>query len=589
MADVRTKVIVLGSPGAETHQLEAMLGGRCDLVYAESIGPEHADASFVVTLAEPGSLGLTGLGDHERDVLLRSIGEAICLVTAGGRLLWGNAMFGGLREDVQQTVIAAAAEAAASFQGRPASTGSGPESSEDRRTHRWRGQLECGSGRVYELQATPMHTHGASQYGDRAVGIVRDITETEQAKRKIGAIDEAGSALARLDPETVRDMNAVERLKLLEERIVKASHDLLNYDHFGIRLIDQHTGRLEMVMSHGFPAAAVDLELYPAAEGNGIIGRVAATGTPYICKDSSVDESFLPGATGAMSSLTVPLKLQDRIIGVLDIESLERNAFDQSDLQFAVIFARYVAMALQTLNMLVIERSTTGRTISSRFEGELDDPLSDILKEVGELSTDHADPDSAAHIERIKADVHSIRERMQAVAQGPNTLLGVGKALGPDKADPMLVGKRVLIADDQAQIRNMIADVLRRRGCDTVVCASGQEAINELDQSSAEGHLPFDMVVSDISMPDRNGYEIFAVARGVLPEHAIILMTGFGYDPHHSIVRASQHGMKNVLYKPFQAQRLIDEAHRAITGEGPAPGGDDPAGPVTPGETNPSG
>ena len=72
-------------------------------------------------------------------------------------------------------------------------------------------------------------------------------------------------------------------------------------------------------------------------------------------------------------------------------------------------------------------------------------------------------------------------------------------------------------------------------------------------------------MISDISMPDRNGYEVFSVACRIVPEEAIILMTGFGYDPHHSIVRASQEGMRNVLYKPFQASRLIDEVHKALT------------------------
>lgn len=557
MADVRTKIVILAPRSVETDRLESLLGDRCDIVYADSLGPQDADAAFVITAADPGNLGTTGLGDHERDMLLSSVGEAICLVTANGKLLWGNRMFGRLEEEVKGLVTSAAGKAALSFRGRPVA--------KDLAVASQTVKLESGSGRLFALRVSPMHAEGAEQYGDRVVGVIQDITKAEQARLKMNAIDEAGSALARLDPEAVRDMNAVERLRLLEERIVKASHDLLNYDHFGIRLIDQHTGRLEMVISHGFPDEATELELYPAEEGNGVIGFVAATGRPYICRDAAADELFLPGATGARSSLTVPLKIQDRIIGVLDIESLELDAFDQGDLQFAEIFARYVAMALQTLDMLVVERSATGRTISSRFEGELDDPLCDILKEVDEISVESADPATRAHIDRIRADVQSIRDRMQAVARGPNTLLGVGRVEGPDKVDPLLAGKRVLIADDQEHIRQMIADVLTRRGCVTVACGSGQEAINELDASTADGHDRFDLVISDISMPDRNGYEIFAVARGVVPEHAIVLMTGFGYDPHHSIVRASQHGMKNVLYKPFQASRLLDEVHRAVS------------------------
>jgi hypothetical protein len=47
-------------------------------------------------------------------------------------------------------------------------------------------------------------------------------------------------------------------------------------------------------------------------------------------------------------------------------------------------------------------------------------------------------------------------------------------------------------------------------------------------------------------------------------------MTGFGYDPHHSIVRASQEGLQCVLFKPFQIEKLIEEVHKALMGPAPA-------------------
>jgi CheY-like chemotaxis protein len=553
MADVRPKIVILAPQSRATDELIELFGDRCDLVFADSVGPRDADARFIITPVDPGNLGVAGLGDHERDMLLGSLGEAVCLVTADGKLLWGNRIFGTLQSEVQSRVTAAAAKAAVSFRGRSVGTAA-PQ----------RQEIETDDSRLFELLFSPMRADGATVLGDRVVGVIRDITREGQARRKMNALDQAGSALSRLDPEAVRSMNAPERLRLLEERIVKAAHDLLNYDHFGIRLLDARSGRLEMVISVGFPEDAVALELYPAEEGNGIIGYVAATGKSYICRHVETDERFLPGASGARSSLTVPLKIEDKIIGVLDIESLEDDAFAAHDLQFAEIFARYIALAVQMLDLLVVERSATGQTITSRFEGELDNPLRDIISEIDQLASENADPAIRSHIDRIRADVMSIRERMHTVAAGPNTLLGMDQLAGADKADPVLVGKRVLVADDQAQIRQMIADVLRRRGCVVTVCDSGQSAINELEASTAEGHLPFDLVISDISMPDRNGYEVFAVARGVLPEDAIILMTGFGYDPHHCVVRASQEGMKNVLYKPFQASRLVDEVHRAV-------------------------
>ena len=97
--------------------------------------------------------------------------------------------------------------------------------------------------------------------------------------------------------------------------------------------------------------------------------------------------------------------------------------------------------------------------------------------------------------------------------------------------------------------------------------ASASAAGLERGTAVSPGDPPrgFDVLVSDIRMPDKTGYEIFAEARKLYADLPVILMTGFGYDPHHSIVRASQEGLQCVLFKPFQADRLIEEVHKALT------------------------
>jgi DNA-binding NtrC family response regulator len=48
----------------------------------------------------------------------------------------------------------------------------------------------------------------------------------------------------------------------------------------------------------------------------------------------------------------------------------------------------------------------------------------------------------------------------------------------------------------------------------------------------------------------------------------VILMTGFGYDPSHSIVKARQQGLKSVLYKPFRVDQLLDEVEKNVNQHG---------------------
>jgi CheY-like chemotaxis protein len=319
------------------------------------------------------------------------------------------------------------------------------------------------------------------------------------------------------------------------------------------------------VISSGLSQEAVELEIYASPEGNGISGYVAATGRSYICPDTERDRRFLPGLAGARSSLTVPLRLHDKVIGVFNIESQQVGAFTEDDRHFAEIFGRYVAMALHLLNLLVVERSTVNESVSGRVEGELSEPLTDILREADWLKeVASRDPEAARHIERIRADVEAIHRRVKNVATGPQTLLGVEGAMAERKVDPLLQSKRILVADDEANVRRIIHDVLHNRGCEVVACESGAGAIVALEEAAA-GRIPaFDAVISDIRMPDRNGYEVFAASRRLSAGIPVILMTGFGYDPHHSIVRASQEGLQAVLFKPFPVDRLLEEVKRAV-------------------------
>ena len=49
----------------------------------------------------------------------------------------------------------------------------------------------------------------------------------------------------------------------------------------------------------------------------------------------------------------------------------------------------------------------------------------------------------------------------------------------------------------------------------------------------------------------------------------LVLMTGFGYDPGHSIVKARQAGLQAILYKPFRLDQLLDTVEQVIAAPGP--------------------
>ena len=71
-----------------------------------------------------------------------------------------------------------------------------------------------------------------------------------------------------------------------------------------------------------------------------------------------------------------------------------------------------------------------------------------------------------------------------------------------------------------------------------------------------------------MKMPVATGYDVFAAAKAASEDTAVILMTAFGYDPNHSIVRANRDGLKAVLFKPFKVRQLLGEVRSALTGGG---------------------
>jgi DNA-binding response OmpR family regulator len=69
----------------------------------------------------------------------------------------------------------------------------------------------------------------------------------------------------------------------------------------------------------------------------------------------------------------------------------------------------------------------------------------------------------------------------------------------------------------------------------------------------------YDIILSDIRLPDMSGHQLMLQLKEMVDPVPLILMTGFGYDPGHSIVKARQAGLhpKAILYKPFRLDQLL--------------------------------
>jgi CheY-like chemotaxis protein len=493
------------------------------------------------------------LVSQQANLVLNTIGEGVCIVDGEGRCNWMNKKMQAWPARVHEKIRRTCQDAYQIFS-RQVSPPTSSELPAFSRSKRY--SLNIDDQQFMEMIASPVINPGGHVV--QVVAVVWDATGTRRLQQKIDAIDKAGRELVKLEAESLSKMNVGQRLKLLEDKIISFTRDLMHFDHFVIRLLDRRVNKLEMVISNGLPPEAVNIELFSDAEGNGISGYVAATGRSYICPDVERDPRYVFGLDQAKSSLTVPLTLHDRVIGVFNIESRQRAAFNEDDRQFAEIFGRYVALALNILDLMIVERVSTSHKVADDVCSEVAGPLNDISSDAAALLDEYIGHDDLRQkLQQILQNVDTIRVSLRQAAAGPNTaVLGASDVKGEE--DPVLSGARILVADDEPNIRITISEVLRKYHATVTPVSNGAEAIALLEQHR------FDLVLSDIKMPDKTGYDVFAAARRTSQTVPVILMTGFGYDPNHSIVRASQEGLQAVLFKPFKVDQLLTEVRKAL-------------------------
>jgi CheY-like chemotaxis protein/PAS domain-containing protein len=422
--------------------------------------------------------------------------------------------------------------------------------------------LRCGENQYLHIHATPVT--GDEGPPQQLIVTLRDVTGEILQQQKLAAIHQAGIELADLKPDEVADMMVSERIELLKSNILHHTKDLLNFDVVEIRMLDQQTNRLEPLLIVGMGPEAADRVLYASPQGNGVTGFVAATGKSYLCEDTSEDPLYLEGARDARSSLTVPLTLHDQVIGTFNVESPEPRAFGESDLQFLEIFTRDVAVALNTLELLAAEKASTAAESVEAIHGAVALPVDDILNDavhVMECYIGH-EPDVVERLQRILRNARDIKQVIQKVGQRMAPLPAQPQTL-QDELRPALTACHVLVVDADESVRSAAHALLERYGCIVETAHDGKEAIFMV-RNLGSGQR-YDAIIADIRLPDMSGYDLLVELQEMMTHVPMVLMTGFGYDPGHSIVKARRAGLRAVLYKPFRLDQLLETVQSIYT------------------------
>ncbi len=387
------------------------------------------------------------------------------------------------------------------------------------------------------------------------LGIISETRGQREVEQKIAAINSAGEELADLSANDLARLTVEERINLLKRNIVRHMRDLFGLDFIEIRLLHQSNGRLDPLLTEGMIPLAADRMLIASTVGNGVTGFVAATGQTYLCSDTTQDPLYLEGAANARSALTLPLLRQGTVLGTLNVESPKPHAFDQRDQQFLEIYCREIAAALTTLELLEAERVSTATASTEAIAQELALPLDEILNDVT-TALDHYEGDDPEVSDRLLHLLSRAREIRGLIRSAGRRLLP--ETAETSRSNQRLAGASVLVVDADHQIRSMAHQLLEEEGATVETARDAREATALARQSS------YGAALVDIRLPDCDGYHLFKRLREIQPGIPVILVTGFGYDPTHSIVRARMEGLRNVLYKPFHVDRLVEAIEQSI-------------------------
>jgi len=428
----------------------------------------------------------------------------------------------------------------------------------------------------------------------RYVVTLSDVTERTTREEKWARLREAGRELADLSKKDILQRSPKERTSILQAKIANYVQEILQFPFVDIRVKSEKKPLLlEPLFAFGVPEEIRQRALYVSQDGNGITGWVAYHGKSYKMDDSSEDPFFIDGVHGARSSMTVPLLCRGEVIGTFNVESLQPNAFNDTDLQMLESFADDVALAIHTLELLSVEHKESAfRSIEKVFSDSIG-PLNLILNETACFPLDESQQNPGyINLDEIVASFARVREyarQIQSAFQGH--IASLTPDLSPELSStdcnnyPMLRNRRVLMVDGDESVGKELSRLLFYYGCTVETSTSGFGALKMMETTK------YDAFLSDIKLPDMSAFTFFKRFRCIYckrfqhrpldtickppeedpccPQVAVsflpfIFMRSFGYDSGHITTRAAQAGVSKVIFKPFILTQLLESLKTVI-------------------------
>jgi sigma-B regulation protein RsbU (phosphoserine phosphatase) len=211
------------------------------------------------------------------------------------------------------------------------------------------------------IGALNLLSHNRDQFSAADVELLRQFAThvavsivNAQLFERVRSDAEAFETLA----EIGRDVASVLDVDELFERIAHATRRVIDYRTFGLWLLDEGRGELEIKIAVQYGEKVV---VPRVALGEGLVGYAALHKEPVLVPDVAEDPRYINVVADVRSELAIPMLIKDRCIGVLDLESPELDAFTKRDVEILTLLASQSAVAIDNARLYETVRANEVR------------------------------------------------------------------------------------------------------------------------------------------------------------------------------------------------------------------------------------
>lgn len=189
--------------------------------------------------------------------------------------------------------------------------------------------------------------------------------------------------------ELLADIRNKDNLEESIPLIIEKACEIAGAIHGSFVEVDHENQLLKILSSYG-PDWTEEKQQCLLPIGEGLTGIVAKTGKPYLCQDAAHDPHYFPLFDYVKSELVVPVMIDEKVWGLINIDGMEDDSFDENTLHLLTVFAEMVAFSLtlqfhvrnqRKLQEQIVQSekmASLGRAIAG-IAHEINNPLTSIL------------------------------------------------------------------------------------------------------------------------------------------------------------------------------------------------------------------